>query len=201
MKLSKNAKIIWASVGGVLLLCAIIGSQQGNNGQRGGAGFSSSRHGDDDNDRLAQLQAQHAQLMQNSNACMVQVNEATRQTQMSLVNGGGVMPQPACVSDMEVWTAQAAMLEKEIHELATGDHSTQVIDYVPRTHDTSGTIDRSTRQSIRGTTLYRDESGETRELPIAPYYYRDRASGQIYPSDMSQAPADGHDYEQLQPAE
>jgi hypothetical protein len=192
MKLSRNAKIIWASVGGVVLLCAIIGAQSG--GGRTGVGAG----GDG---RLAQLQQAHAELMQRANECAGLINQSMAATQQSVINGGGVMPPPACEADMQVWTAQAAMLEKEIHELATGDHSTQVIDYVPRMHDTSGSVDRYTRQAIRGTTLYRDESGETRELPIAPYYYRDRASGQIYPSDMSQAPADGHDYEQLQPIE
>jgi hypothetical protein len=192
MKLSRNAKIIAASVGGLLLLCAIVGSQSQSGGGSGGASGGG---------RLAQLQQAHAELMQRANECAGLIDQSMAATQQSVMNGGGVMPPPPCEADMQVWTAQAAMLEKEIHELSTGDHSTQVIDYVPRSGDTSGSVNRWTRGAIRGTTNYRDDNGEIRELPTAAYYYRDRASGQIYASDLSQPPADGHDYEQLQPAE
>ena len=194
MKLSKNAKIVAASVGGVLLLCAIIGSQHNN----GGSNMLGGRNG---GGQLGQLQQQYAALSQTMTDCRAQSDNALDMTRRSVMNGGMPVPPPPCADNFPMWIAQAAVLEKDIHELSTGDHSTQVIDYVPRVQDTSGSVDRYTRQGIRGNSWFRDESGATVELQTAPYYYRDRSSGQLLPSNSSSPPNDGRDYEQLQPIE
>jgi hypothetical protein len=41
---------------------------------------------------------------------------------------------------------------------------------------------------------YVDEDGNEHELPAAPYYFKDRATGKIVPSETQEPPDDQHDY-------
>jgi hypothetical protein len=71
----------------------------------------------------------------------------------------------------------------------------------PSSSDDDGTeaVENATRQGIRGTSLYTDETGETHELPTRNYYFRDRSTGQMIGSDQPYAPNNGRDYEKLTP--
>jgi hypothetical protein len=112
---------------------------------------------------------------------------------------------------MPQWQTQLAVLEKEIFQLQTGvnrpvrEFSGLPSPGSPSTASPTGddraleAVDRADRVGIRGQTRYADETGQVHELETAPYYFRDRASGRIYSSELPDPPADGHDYEVLRP--
>jgi hypothetical protein len=172
--------------------------------------------GSDDANMLAQYEAEYQQIWAQFNQCKAQMEEADRQTQASLMNGG--MPvQAPCAENLPQWTAQAAYLEARIHRLKTGDTTSSLYDITglhphssspssPSSPGSSGSNDggisateRATRQGILGTTRYTDENGEEHDLPSHDYMYRDRNTGQFVGTDSPNPPDNQHDYEQLTP--
>jgi hypothetical protein len=167
----------------------------------------------DASSRIAQFQAQHDQLSAQAQQCMVQINQAMQQQAAAAMNGQMYNQMPPCNANMQMWTAQMAYLETEIYRAQTGDHTSTVGQITgtgsygsqssPSTYrggasdNGEAAVERSTREGIRGNSMYTDESGETHELPSQPYYFRDRETGQYVGSTSGNPPNDGHDYEVL----
>ena len=147
---------------------------------------------------LAQLQTQW-KLLQNQNAqCAAQVE------QMNPWNYAA----PPCEAQMQWNTAQIAKLEAEIYRLKTGADVHPVDFALMGSSSSSGTgaatsddgsnaVNRYSREGILGQSKYTDSDGNEYQLPNQPYYYKDRASGRIVPSNLSQPPDYQHDWEQL----
>lgn len=169
---------------------------------------------------LAYFKAQDAELYSKAQACMEQSNQAAYQTNMAMMQGQMVNNQPACVQNMAQWTAQKAYLETVIYQLQVDPHATMAqITGIPLGQSSSseapsyyrpsgsdndggiGAVERYSRQSIRGNSLYNEPDGTQHELPTEPYYYRNQNSGQIIPSNQPNPPNDGRPYEQLTPQE
>jgi hypothetical protein len=164
---------------------------------------------------LAQFQAQHAQVMAEANQCMAQLQETSNQNAQAAMNGMAFSAGPACQQNMAQWTAQAAYLETEIYKLQGGDQNASVRQvsgiaadsgtpssyYRPDADDGTAAVERTTREGIRGHSLYTDEDGKQYELDTQPYYYRNRTSGQLVGSEQPNPPNDGRDYEQMTPQE
>ena len=164
---------------------------------------------------IAQFQAEHDRLSGLATQCEQEMNAAQAQTAINAANGQ--MPsEPACLQQMEVWTAQMAALEAHIYRLRTGDSRTTVrqIAGIPdssgstggsssssagESDDGTGAVEDWDRGAIRGTTIYTDGAGYTRELPTASYYFHNRETGQDIPSDSPYPPNDGYDYDRLTP--
>ncbi len=217
MQLSRSGKIAIAVVG-LLAVGGIAASQQHGGGHANaprssaGAAPSAQDRGNDEsgNDQLAALQAQHQQIMVLANDCAAQINQNMGRVAQGAINGELVQGEPPCQQNMAVWTAQAAMLEKEIYQLQTGAH-VDVTDFVvtpgasPSPSPSSGggdhglgAVERYDEQAVQGNGHYIDGNGDDHVLPLEPYYFRDRASGRIVSSELSDAPSDGTDWEQLQ---
>lgn len=165
---------------------------------------------------LAQFQAQQAQLQVQVKQCTADMQQASNQMAMNAMNGQMPGAGAPCEQAMPQWTAQEAYLETEIYRLQTGDNKTDVwgvtgvqrpqygSSYAPSgSGGSSGdaaeqSVNRWDRQSIRGNSLYTDETGEQRELPTYKYYFRDRASGELIGSDQPYAPNNGRDYERME---
>jgi hypothetical protein len=169
----------------------------------------------DSSSQVAQFQAQHDELSARAQQCMVQINQAMQQQAAAAMQGQMYSQMPPCNQNMQAWTAQMAYLETEIYRAQTGDHSSTVGQITGTgsygsqsspsgyrgggsgSDDGTAAVERSTREGIRGNSMYTDESGETHELPSQPYYFRDKETGQFVPSATGNAPNDGHDYEPL----
>jgi hypothetical protein len=164
---------------------------------------------------LAQFQQQHAQIMADANQCMAQLQQTSNQNAQAAMSGMPFSPGPACQQNMAQWTAQAAYLETEIYKLQGGDQNASVRQvsgiaadsgtpssyYRPDADSGTAAVERTTREGIRGHSLYTDEDGKEYELDTQPYYYRNRATGQLVGSEQPQPPNDGRDYEQMTPQE
>jgi hypothetical protein len=163
---------------------------------------------------LAYYQAQQAQVQAQVAQCVQQSNQAQGQMAMSAMYGQ--MPaQVPCAAYMPQWTAQEAMLETQIYRLQSGDTRSSMRDivgipapqyggasepsyYRPSTPENDGgigAVERADRQGIRGTSIYAEEDGTEHELPTQPYYFRDRSSGRMVPSNVPTPPNDGRDYD------
>lgn len=147
---------------------------------------------------LAKLQAQW-NLLQNQNAqCAIQ------EQQMNPWNYGA----PPCEANMQWNTAQMAKLEAEIYRLKTGAN-VQPVDFVlmgsssssggaaAASDDGSNAVNRYSREGILGQSKYTDSDGNEYQLANRPYYFKDRTSGNIVGSDISDPPDNQHDWEQL----
>jgi hypothetical protein len=159
--------------------------------------------------QLQALQEQQAQVLAQANRCIAESNQAQARMAMAAAQGIVLAP-PACTQYMPQWTAQEALLEKKIYALQTGDTHASVQDvsgihtggssspsYSSPSDGGTGAVERYSREAIRGNSLYQDENGEQHELATQKYYFRDRASGQVIPSDSPNPPNDGRDYERL----
>jgi hypothetical protein len=169
----------------------------------------------DASSQIAQFQAQHDQIAAQAQQCMVQINQAMQGVAIAAANGQMINNMPPCNQNMQMWTAQMAYLETEIYRIQTGDHSSTVGQitgtgsygsqsspngsYSGRSSTDDGTaaVERSTREGIRGNSMYTDEDGEQHELATQPYYFRDRSTGQYIGSTSPNPPNDGRDYEVL----
>jgi hypothetical protein len=136
-----------------------------------------------------------------------------------LMNGGtSMMSELPCQQQMQQIAAQVAFVETEIYRLKSGDWRSTLfqIQGIPQPGSSNGTapsydrrstagddgtnaVDNWDRGAIRGTSLYRDENGETRELPTARYYYRNLETGQYVASESPNPPNDGQGYERMTP--
>jgi hypothetical protein len=172
--------------------------------------YASRPSSDQSSELLAQFQSQHAQIAAQAQQCMVQINQAMQQQAAAAMNGQMYSNMPPCNQNMQMWTAQLAYLETEIYRIQTGDHRSSVGEITgtgsygsqsspsPSSGDDgTAALERYSREGIRGNSMYRDEDGETHELPSQPYYFRDRSSGQYIGSTSPNPPNDGRDYEVL----
>jgi hypothetical protein len=161
--------------------------------------------------RLSVLEAQHQQLESQLGQCVPQLQAALQQQAAASMNGQFYTGEPACAAYMAGWTAELAMVEKQIYQLQTGANvpvtefaSSSSSSAAPSSDNSDralDAVDRYDRNAIRGTGNYTDETGETRELPLAPNYWRDHASGDITSTETPDAPADGRDWQRMQPEE
>jgi hypothetical protein len=148
---------------------------------------------------------------------MEQSTRATNEMGAAAVNGVIMNNRPPCEQYVNQWAMQLNVVNTEIYRLKTGDTHSSFNQlngvspssggggapsyYQPTTSSDDGThaVDNWDRGAIRGTSMYKDENGEEKELPTADYYYHDLETGQYVPSDSSTAPNDGHDYEPMTP--
>ena len=151
---------------------------------------------------LARYQQQYDQLSAQSSQCVEQLQAYQREMAENAMSGSGAMPGggPACMQNMPQMTVQLALLQTYITRLKTGDTRITVCQANPglqgcesweaasrssssASSDPTSVVERSTRQGIRGNTIYYDAEGQEHELPTRDYYYRDRNSGQFVGSD------------------
>ncbi|HXN46746.1 MAG TPA: hypothetical protein VN893_08900 [Bryobacteraceae bacterium] len=171
----------------------------------------------DASDLLARYQAQYNQVSAQANQCVQELQAYQAQMAAGAMNGAMPGPGPACQQNLPQITVQLALLQTYITRLQTGNPRITVCEanaglqgcqgLEASSHSSSSysapddgteTVERSTRQGIRGTTLYTDANGEQHELPTRDYYYRDRNTGQFVGSDSPNPPDNGRDYEPLQ---
>lgn len=178
---------------------ASIGGSTGSSiPPRSGASSSVTSSQADSSQVLANLQTQW-DLLQNQNVqCNAQIQ------QMNPWNSG----PPPCEAQMQENTAQMARLEAEIYRLKTGA-DVHPVDFVlmgssspsgggaAASDDGSNAVNRYSREGILGQSKYTDSDGREYQLANQPYYYKDRASGRIVPSNLSELPDNEHDWEQL----
>lgn len=166
---------------------------------------------------LAQFQTQQAQLQVQVKQCVADMQVASQQMAYGAMNGQMPGAGAPCQQMMPQWTAQEAYFETEIYRLQSGDTRSDMwqVTGVQRPQysssyaqsgsrgssgdDAERAVERWDRQSIRGNSLYTDETGEEHELPSRNYYFRDRVSGQMIGSDSPDAPNNGRDYEVIEP--
>jgi hypothetical protein len=168
---------------------------------------------------LEQLEAQDQEYLQAFQSCQAEVTRKQNQTAAALMNGGTpMMGELPCEEQMRRLAAQVALVETEIYRLKSGDWRSTLreIQGIPGPGSSGGSassydrpsgassdgtepVDNWDRGAIRGTSLYRDENGEEKELPTAPYYYHDRETGQYVPSESPYPPNNGHNYERMTP--
>ena len=183
----------------------------------GGGGQAHNAPNNQNSQLLAQFEAQRDELAPKVKGCMEEMNRARADMAIAAANGGMPSP-PSCEQDMQQWAYQLNLAETEIYRLKTGDTHSSFNQlngvspstggsapsyYHPTTPSDDGTaaVDRWDRGAIRGTTMYKDEKGEEKELPTADYYYHDLETGQYVPSESSAPPNDGHDYQPMTPEE
>jgi hypothetical protein len=199
--LSRRAKTLFA----LGLAAATIGGVAAAQAQRrGGAGGGG--------DRLEALRAQYRALQAQVEPCMAQISAALDQQALGAIEGQMIDTQPACAAMMPEWTAQAAVLEKEIYQAQTGA-GVSATDFVlapeaapgaapetaPAAHDDGlAAVERYDLQAVRGHGIYTGDDGTAYELPLAPSYYQDRSSGDIVPTELAQPPDGVHDWQPLQ---
>ena len=151
---------------------------------------------EDASEVLAKLQSQYDLLSSQNAQCAAQIQQ---------MNPGNFAP-PACEAQMQWNTAQIAKLEAEIYRLKTGAN-VQPIDFAlmgssaPSSGRGAATgndpIPRYSREGILGQSKYTDSEGNEYQRPNRPFYYKDRASGRIVGTDISEPPDNEHDWEQL----
>jgi hypothetical protein len=150
-----------------------------------------------DGGRLDALRAQYRALQEQVEPCAAQMNAALNETAMGAINGEMIDAQPACASMMPAWTAQAAVLEKEIYQAQTGA-DVSVRDFVLAPQDDGlAAVERYDLQAVRGHGIYTEDDGTEHELPLAPNYYQDRSSGDIVPTELPQPPDNVRDWQPL----
>ena len=174
-------------------------------GPNGGGGYTP-RLDDQNQQLLAQFEAQRDELAPKVKACVEEQNRALQETAAAAINGGMVNNQPACSQYLLQWGQQLDVAQTEIYRLKTGDTHSSFNQlngvspssrgsapsyYRPSAPENDGTaaVDRWDRGAIRGTTMYKDENGDEKELPTANYYYHDLETGQYVPSESSTPPS------------
>jgi hypothetical protein len=175
---------------------------------------------------LAQYESQLADLNASVEACKGQLLQFQQQQQEAMMNSagasGGNAMQPPCFQNFNQEIVQEALLETYISRLKTGNMSLTVcqanvglkgcesMQIASGSGGSSGSssgsggdpyaaVERSTRQGIRGNTMYTDSRGQQHELPTASYYFEDMQTGEFIPSNSPNPPNNTHTYEQLTP--
>jgi hypothetical protein len=164
--------------------------------------------GDDKSQLIARYKAQMAQIWSQTQQCY---QESLREIPM--------LTQPQCVQNYSQWSIQAGMLQTYITRLETGNPNItfcQANNY-PRgcegvqiasgsgSSSSSGGSGGSSddgnydMQAIRGHTKYTDADGDVQELPTAPYYFKDKQTGEFVSSQYPTPPNNTHTYEQMYP--
>jgi hypothetical protein len=161
---------------------------------------------------LAQLQAQHSQIVAQATRCEAEMTRSMGYVAQGAMNGQMINAQPPCQQYMNQWIAQTALLETEIYQLQTGSKGTvceitavcPTSSTTPNYANTSNSnqaleaVERTSREGTRGNCFYTDTYGEKHELPCQNYYYQDRSSGQFISADRPEVPNDGRDYDPMQ---
>jgi hypothetical protein len=152
---------------------------------------------------LAQYQAQYNQL--NS-----QMTQCYQQMQALIATGGA----PPCEQYMGMWTAELAVAQTNVYRIQTGNYQATILEVtgVQVTPSSSGGLVKSSdvsgsdngvgdwdRAELHGTSLYTDENGEQHELATANYYYRNKTTGDMVPTNTETPPDYQHDWEEMQP--
>lgn len=165
---------------------------------------------------LAQYQAEYADLSVKTRKCTIEIQQFQSQMAYAAANGMPLPDPPICQQNGEAWSVRMAFLETEIYKLQGGRSNATVSDVsgIPirsssPSHSNSSSsagsgedrVQKWSREGILGHSIYHDETGEDHELPTRPYYYRDRATGELIGSDSSESPDNLRDYERLTPRE
>jgi hypothetical protein len=168
--------------------------------------------------QLANYEAQMAKLQATIAACQNQEQQFQQQMQQSVMSGGsyGIPSEPPCRQYSGQWVSQSAILQTYIARLKTGNMNLTVCQVDPALQTCgsiqlasgagssssgggSGDSGRYSRQAIRGNTIYTDEEGGTHELPTAPYYFKDKQTGEFVSSQYPTPPNNTHTYESMTP--
>jgi len=162
--------------------------------------------GDDKSQLLARYKAQLAQIDLQFKQCYEE----------SLREG----PMVTCARNYQQWTMQTGWLVTYITRLEKGNpditfcqannnisgcKGVQISSGYGSGSSSSGGSGGSSddgrydRQAIRGNTNYADADGEAHELPTAPYYFKDKVTGEFVASQYPTPPNNTHTYEQMTP--
>jgi len=172
--------------------------------------------------QLTQYESQLAKLNASVEACELQLQQFQQQQRQALMNSDGLSNgnamEPACFQNMYQQAIQVGILVTRISRLKTGNmnltfcqannnpRGCESVQILPGSGSSSGssggsgddpyaTVEQSTRQGIRGNTMYTDGQGQQHELPTAPYYFRDTQTGEFVSSDSPNPPNNTHTYE------
>jgi len=151
---------------------------------------------------LAHYQGQYNQL--NS-----QMTQCYQQMQATIATGSA----PPCEQSMPEWTAELAVAQTNMYRIQTGDYSATVVGVtgVQVSPSASGGLVKASevnsdngvgdwdRAELHGTSMYTDGNGEEHELATANYYFRNKTTGEMVPSDTATPPDYQHDWEEMQP--
>jgi hypothetical protein len=162
--------------------------------------------------QLAQLQAQHAQIVAQATRCEAEMTRSMGYVAQGAMSGQMVNAQPPCQQYMNQWITQTALLETEIYQLQTGSKGSvcEITAVCPTSSPASNyantsnsdealeAVERTSREGTRGNCFYTDTYGEKHELPCQNYYYQDRSSGQFVSRDRPEVPNDGRDYDAME---
>ena len=177
-------------------------------------------NGDGRGGQLANYESQMAKLQASMMACKEQEERVMQQRQQALMNSAGASMgnamEPACFQNWNQQIIQGALLQTYISRLQTGNMNLTVCQANPGLRGCEGVQiasgaggsssggdsdegGRYSRQAIRGNTIYTDEEGGTHELPTAPYYFKDKQTGEFVSSQFPTPPNNTHTYESMTP--
>jgi hypothetical protein len=157
-----------------------------------------------------------SQLLARDKAQLAQINLQVKQCYEESLREG---PMVTCAQNYQQWTMQTGWLVTYITRLERGNPN---ITFCQANNNISGCkgvqissgygsgsssggsggssdAGRYDRQAIRGNTNYADADGETHELPTAPYYFKDKVTGEFVASQYPTPPSNTHTYEQMTP--
>jgi hypothetical protein len=172
---------------------------------------------DSDRRLVSPYQAEYDDLSARAAECTLEIQNFQSQMAMAAANGMPLPPDPPCQQNGADWTARLAFLHAEIAKAQGADRNSSVrqLNGIPEYSPSSSSSHRSPSsedgdayggganrydiQGVRENSYYRSENGQTYEMPNMPYYYRDRATGQMIGSESSDSPDNLRDYEQLTP--
>jgi len=141
---------------------------------------------------IAALEREQAGLNPVIERCEAANEEAAnRQAQAGIGPDSPRFRWPACNNQLRAWVQRQDKNERELYLLKTGTEK-------PPEDDNCCAFPHD---DDRKTANYVDEEGEEHELPIAPYYFKDRATGKFVPSETQEPPDDQHDYVLMQKQE
>jgi cell division protein FtsB len=136
---------------------------------------------------IAALESQQADLKSAIDQCEAKNSDAAqRQAQAGIGPESPRFRWPACNDQLRTWAQRQDKNEHELYFLKTGTEKP------PEDYNCCAFPDEDNRN-----TTYVDEDGNEHELPTAPYYFKDRATGKFVRSDTREPPDDQHDYEPL----
>jgi hypothetical protein len=163
---------------------------------------------------ISQYQTEYADLSVQTRQCTIEIQQFQSQMAYAAANGMALPDPPICQQNGEAWSVRMAFLETEVYKLQGGRSTATVSDVSgipihsssPSRSSSSAPADNGgdpvqkwSREGILGHSIYHDETGEDHELPTRPYYYRDRATGELIGSESSESPDNLRDYERMTP--
>jgi hypothetical protein len=185
------------AAGAFLLLIAYEAAQQGPVPAAG------------DSSQIAELEQQHAALVQQANECQAEMDQNSMRWAQGAMNGEMPAGVPACQEQMPQIIAQMAAIESQLKRYQGGSYAQgggQPNYYHPTDPNAPSynnpdqsldAVDRWNRNVIRGNSMYTDQDGQQHELETQPNYHQNRETGQYVATPTPAAPDNNADYTPL----